>query len=429
MDVPATASASSPFIPTCPTPSSRPFLQTSTTDSPVPPVFSSSTSKSWSSQLSPSFCPSATQSSAPLFSHQALLNNSIQPACTSLTVRFGFPAAAASPSSTLVLNQRAAPHQNPPTAVLLTNSPTVYQLFPVTLSQTAPCTIWQQKTSGSPQILPAPATTCPSSSSKPLPQTGTTSDTNSPAPDSLTSFWMSLSSQSCLPPSSSSSISPPTSTCPSSPCKPLLQTGTTNDGGSGHSTLENSFSSRSCPPPSSSPFTASSSTSPPTFTCAASSSMPLPHTDSTSDTASPVPDNHLSTSQQTSGPSSQEHLLSDITSSSLKPQQSAVADSAFDCSVQQVIAWHQEPAENEPTSTVSEETEPARRPSEELSSVIGRPDCSLSQWQPRVTLFRLPVSQPRPGHPLPGFSLVPGEEEDEIYLKEISEDSEVGHHL
>ncbi len=117
----------------------------------------------------------------------------------------------------------------------------------------------------------------------------------------------------------------------------------------------------------------------------------------------------------------------------------ALADSACDRSVQQVAARRQEPAENEPTSTVSEETEPAERPSapevsdrdgEELSSVIGHPDFSLSQWQPRVSLFRLPVSLPRPGSALPGFRLVPGDAKDEIYLEEISqENTQVGGHL
>lgn len=117
----------------------------------------------------------------------------------------------------------------------------------------------------------------------------------------------------------------------------------------------------------------------------------------------------------------------------------AVADSACDRSVQQVAARVQEPAENEPTSTVSEETEAARKPSvaevsdrdaEELSSVIGHPHCILSQWQPRVSLFRLPVSPPRPGRPLPGFRLVPGDAKDEIYLEEMSqEDAQVGGHL
>ncbi|XP_051255280.1 E3 ubiquitin-protein ligase TRIM33 isoform X1 [Dicentrarchus labrax] len=104
----------------------------------------------------------------------------------------------------------------------------------------------------------------------------------------------------------------------------------------------------------------------------------------------------------------------------------AVADSACDRSVQQVAARRQEPAENEPTSTVSEETEPAGKlpAAEEPSSVIGRPDCSLSQWQPTVPLFRLPVSMPPPGCPLPGFRLVLGDAEDEIYLEEMSEDSQ-----
>ncbi|XP_049439247.1 transcription intermediary factor 1-alpha [Epinephelus fuscoguttatus] len=61
---------------------------------------------------------------------------------------------------------------------------------------------------------------------------------------------------------------------------------------------------------------------------------------------------------------------------------------------------------------------------EEGSSVIGYLNCSLSQWQPRVSLYRLPVSLPRPGHPLPGFRLVLGDAEDEIFLEEMSDDSQ-----
>lgn len=134
-------------------------------------------------------------------------------------------------------------------------------------------------------------------------------------------------------------------------------------------------------------------------------------------------------------------VTSDISpdSSSLKHEQQslvvkAVADSACDHGVQQVETRLQEPAENEPTSTVCEETEPAGSACEttdsepeEPKSVIGQQDCSLSQW-PKVSLFRLPVPPARPGRPLPGFRLVHGDE-DEIYLEEMSEDSQVGFHL
>lgn len=385
-------------VATCPAPSSRPLPQTSTTvdmDSPVAPVFIPSTSKLLSSQLTSS-CSNATQSSALLTtptSHtvqplppstvkelfhlggKVLLNNPIQPASTSVSVSLAPapPCTLLKQRPTLALNLPAAPRQNLRTTVLLTNSPTVYQLFPIMLSQTAPSTVWLQKTCSSLQILPALASsqtsTCPYSTSKPLPHTGTTNDTNSPVLDKLlASPRNSWSSQLCLLPSSS--ITPPTST-----------------------------------------------------------GRPLPHTDGTSEAASPVPDKHLSISQQILDP---ERVFCDITSSPLKQQQSevvrAVADSACDHSVQQVTARRQGPTKNEPTSTVSEETEPAGRPSEQPRSVIGHLDCSLSQWQPRVTLLRLPMTPPRPGSPLPGFSLV-SDEDNEIYLKKISEDSEVGHHL
>lgn len=115
----------------------------------------------------------------------------------------------------------------------------------------------------------------------------------------------------------------------------------------------------------------------------------------------------------------------------------AVADSACNRSVQQVVERRQEPAENEPTSTVSEESGPPGEPSEpeasdrnakEPSSGIGRRDCSPSQWQPRVSLFRLPVSVPRPGRPLPAFRIVPGDDE-EVFLEELSEETQVGGYL
>lgn len=145
-----------------------------------------------------------------------------------------------------------------------------------------------------------------------------------------------------------------------------------------------------------------------------------------------------------SGPvSSLQAIASDIRPDSSSPKHEdqshvvkAVADSACDHSVQQVEARQQEPAENEPTSTVCEETEPvesacetANSDFEEPKSMIGQQDCSLSQWQPKVSLLRLPVPPSRPGHPLPGFRLVHGEAEDEIYLEELSEDCEVGLHL
>ncbi|XP_041798506.1 transcription intermediary factor 1-beta isoform X2 [Chelmon rostratus] len=111
-------------------------------------------------------------------------------------------------------------------------------------------------------------------------------------------------------------------------------------------------------------------------------------------------------------------------SSSLEesPVVSAVADSACGRRVQRVAVGRRQPAENEPTSTVSEETAPAEKPSPPEAS--NREAGDPSQRQPRVSLFRLPVSPPRPGCPLPAFRLIPGDDEDEIYLEEIREDTQ-----
>ncbi|XP_073341798.1 uncharacterized protein trim33l [Pagrus major] len=280
----------------------------------------------------------------------------------------------------LVLNQPAAPQQTHP-PVLLPNSQQVHQVLPMMLSK-APSYTAQQKKNGSRQLLPAaaaasnitpPTSTYSASSSKPLPQTRTTND-------------LSSSRQLCLPLSYSSAVTLPTSTY-----------------------------------------------------------RPLPHPD----IPSAVPENHLTTCQTASDPtplgqtatdsdlqplkdqietpsgplSLLQCLTSDVTlgSSSQSPVVRAVADSACDLSVQQVTA--RQPAENEPTSTMCEETEPAAKPAElsdreEPSSVIGHTHGSLSQSQPRASLVSLPVSPPRPG------SLVPGGEEDELHLEEMREDSQ-----
>ncbi|XP_026173624.1 E3 ubiquitin-protein ligase TRIM33 [Mastacembelus armatus] len=121
--------------------------------------------------------------------------------------------------------------------------------------------------------------------------------------------------------------------------------------------------------------------------------------------------------------------------SSLKHEQQslvvkAVADSACDHSVPLVEEGPQEPAENEPTSTVCEETEPAEKllaperadsNAEEPGSVIGQQDYSMSQWQPRVCLYRLPAFQCPPEHPLSGFRVLPSNNKDEFHMEELSE--------
>ncbi|XP_028437464.1 uncharacterized protein LOC114557932 isoform X3 [Perca flavescens] len=53
----------------------------------------------------------------------------------------------------------------------------------------------------------------------------------------------------------------------------------------------------------------------------------------------------------------------------------------------------------------------------------GMSDCSSSQWQPRVSLFRLPVLSQRHKRPLPSFRLIAGEADDEIYLEEMSQET------
>uniref|UniRef100_A0A8D3B8P8 Transcription intermediary factor 1-beta-like n=1 Tax=Scophthalmus maximus TaxID=52904 RepID=A0A8D3B8P8_SCOMX len=165
-------------------------------------------------------------------------------------------------------------------------------------------------------------------------------------------------------------------------------------------------------------------------------------------------------------------------SSSVKRRQSlvvrAVADSACDHRGRRVTARQLKPsenkptstlseeseaAENKPTSTVSEETEPAenkptstrptftrptstvpkeseppgkRGPSTtqtdkdgaEWSSVIGQQDFRLSQYQPLVSLFRLPSSLLRTGHSLPGVTLFPRDAKHEVYVEDMNKETQ-----
>lgn len=122
------------------------------------------------------------------------------------------------------------------------------------------------------------------------------------------------------------------------------------------------------------------------------------------------------------------------------PVVDSVVDSHCDNSTQHTEKT-QETKETKRNADISEETkptpflseEPESNPSaletldeesEEVSAVIGQQDFSLSQWQPKVSVLRLPLSLPSSGQPLPSFRLLPGETEDEIYLEEISEDSQ-----
>ncbi|CAJ1061257.1 transcription intermediary factor 1-beta [Xyrichtys novacula] len=146
-------------------------------------------------------------------------------------------------------------------------------------------------------------------------------------------------------------------------------------------------------------------------------------------------DEDPSESQQTENPPDRKGLLkSSIPSpSTLKLQQPgavvrAVADSACDSSRQTLTLRPQEPSENEPTSTVLEEPEPTpevlEKDTEELGSVVECLDLKLTQRRPVVPLFRLPLQLAHPGRTGPGYRLVPGEAEDELYVEELSEDSE-----
>lgn len=123
------------------------------------------------------------------------------------------------------------------------------------------------------------------------------------------------------------------------------------------------------------------------------------------------------------------------------------------------LSEESEAAENKPTSTVSEETEPAenkptstrptftrptstvpkeseppgkRGPSTtqtdkdgaEWSSVIGQQDFRLSQYQPLVSLFRLPSSLLRTGHSLPGVTLFPRDAKHEVYVEDMNKETQ-----
>ncbi|CAI5661597.1 unnamed protein product [Oreochromis niloticus] len=117
------------------------------------------------------------------------------------------------------------------------------------------------------------------------------------------------------------------------------------------------------------------------------------------------------------------------------PVEGLVADARCDNTIQD-MEESQETKETEPATLVSDEAKPnalepkddvpalvtSDKDTEELSAVIGREDFSLSRWQPKVSVLRLPVSLPSVGRPLPSFRLLPGETDDEIYLEEMSDD-------
>lgn len=118
------------------------------------------------------------------------------------------------------------------------------------------------------------------------------------------------------------------------------------------------------------------------------------------------------------------------------PVEGLVVDSRCDNAIRDTEEV-QETKETEHATCVSDEAKPnALEPKddaptpdkdiEEPSAVIGQEDFSLSRWQPKVSVLRLPVSLPRFGRSLPSFRLLPGETDDEIYLEEMSDDCQVG---
>ncbi|XP_023820247.1 transcription intermediary factor 1-beta-like isoform X2 [Oryzias latipes] len=83
------------------------------------------------------------------------------------------------------------------------------------------------------------------------------------------------------------------------------------------------------------------------------------------------------------------------------------------------------PATEEPTSAPCGGLDPDGTPVRKLAAGTGGGGAPLSRdsrlLQPRVSLFRLPVSWSGPDRPLPRFQLIIGDAEDEIYMQEISQ--------
>ncbi|XP_028326407.1 mucin-2-like isoform X2 [Gouania willdenowi] len=90
-----------------------------------------------------------------------------------------------------------------------------------------------------------------------------------------------------------------------------------------------------------------------------------------------------------------------------------------------------EPDENEPTTTTTEEYEQITSTYDikaedklstaeraELGTVIEHQDFKMKLFDPRVSLLRIPVSNHKPGCPLPSFHVVIEESNDQNYLKE-----------
>uniref|UniRef100_A0A3P9M3I6 B box-type domain-containing protein n=1 Tax=Oryzias latipes TaxID=8090 RepID=A0A3P9M3I6_ORYLA len=83
------------------------------------------------------------------------------------------------------------------------------------------------------------------------------------------------------------------------------------------------------------------------------------------------------------------------------------------------------PASEEPTSAPCGGLDPDGTPVRKLAAGTRGGGAPLSRdsrlLQPRVSLFRLPVSWSGPDRPLPRFQLIIGNAEDEIYMQEISQ--------
>ncbi|KAL0984881.1 hypothetical protein UPYG_G00149890 [Umbra pygmaea] len=81
------------------------------------------------------------------------------------------------------------------------------------------------------------------------------------------------------------------------------------------------------------------------------------------------------------------------------------------------------PCTNKTSSLLAPKIPPSKPNNHQpLSSVDVNTDTSTTSWQPRVSLFRLPISTFPPGCHFPQFLLVQGANKNEIILREIKED-------
>ncbi|XP_074510470.1 uncharacterized protein trim33l isoform X8 [Sebastes fasciatus] len=542
--------SSYPSTPACPDPTYRPLPQTRTTrDSPVP-VGSSSTSSSQLCPLSftvtpttstcpapsrrtdspaPVTCPSTSwksslsfnQSNAP-FATTAAVTSAVQhPSSTLSQLEKNSPGQvpqpfsaplppSAGPSSvlqpvqpSLVLNQPTAPHKNQSTAALLNITQTVYQVsclppavpqFPMLLSQASPGNTWPKQKYLMGNVIPGRLS--PASVSSKIPPAATTGNQISVGPSQTALHPPPTSS----PPSSTQRLDPDTDPGPHSSSLDQQQ----------QSPVVRAVADSACdcsvqqaaarqPEPAENEPTSTVSEEPAGKPSAPEEPEPEPEVldkeveepepeVSDSEGGEPEPEPQVSDKEveepepevsdrdvekpepevldsegdklepeplvSDSGGDEPELLVSDSEGDELEPEllvsdsegdelepELLVSDSEGDELEPELLVSDSEGDELEPESLVSDsggdepellvsdsegdELEPELLVSDsegdEPGLVIGESVSSLSQWQPSVVLLRLPVSSPRPGCPLPCFSLVAGDDEDEFYLKEIQD--------